>query len=154
MSIYLKWFWRYKRSKLKVPKKILLSKFKSFNFYLTWGIYSYNTSFESPNQWPLRIRKITVWQHFYLVLHPLEKSHFTLYKGIGCLYFLRHCRLPIYEATQVSWFLGWLNDNIKIEWMTVCNKLQSYYQVITETDKLNVIQTLEVPIFSRAKNVP
>ena len=41
--------------------------------------YSYNTSCESPNQWLIGLKRIKVWQHFYLVPHPLEKSHLTPY---------------------------------------------------------------------------
>ena len=48
------------------------------------GINSYDTSFKSPNQQLLGLKRIKVWQHFYLVSRLFEKKnlHHTRAKGV------------------------------------------------------------------------
>ena len=72
--------WNFQKS------PFLLSKFRSFNFDLSylqnqWGINSYNTSFESPNQRHLGLINIKVRQHFYSVPRPFEKRPFYTIQG-------------------------------------------------------------------------
>ena len=102
MRIYHKWLWREKRSKLKVPKKpIFKSKFKSLELTFhtsqtTWGIYSYNMSFESPNQWLLRPTLFSTHQgrdlHYKSVYLTQDKvhHHVQLPSGQFCSVFHLH----------------------------------------------------------------
>ena len=92
MSIHFKWFGRNKRSNLKLDnlldKNGLFLELSTQTFCIsknTLAIYSYNTSFESPNQRLHGLRRAKVWQHSYLVPHPFEICHFTTYRGKGAV---------------------------------------------------------------------
>ena len=99
MNIYLKGLWSYKRSKLKFlilfNKNGFFLELSTLTFHIsktTCGIYSYNTSFESPNQWLLGLRRIKGGSTFTLCHAFLKKAILQHKRTQGMyVYFFHDC---------------------------------------------------------------